>query len=459
MKIVSLAAENYKRLRAIEITPSGDVVTIGGRNGAGKSSILDAIWVGLVGKTVAPPKPIRDGEEQAHIRLDLGELIITRTFTDKGGKVTDTVKVQSAEGLTYSSPQSVLDALLGHIGFDPFAFVQMRPDDQAATLRDIVPLSIDLDEYAEADKLDYDRRRDINRDVVAVKAQVEAIVLPATLPEAIDRDALMATLANAADHNTAIERERMDREQRQQTIDSRKAKVGELTALIGRLSDQIATTRSEIDMLAAGTGERENELAALPALVEPIDTEALRQKISEAESVSAIRARAQQKRDLIARYNTLKGDSEALTNAMETREAERKAALAKAKMPVSGLGIEATDKGQRVTFNGVPFEQASTAEQLRISTAIAMAANPTLRVLRIKDGSLLDDDSMALLAEMAKADDFQLFVEVVSRADSVGIIIEDGAIVGGAMVDKPDKAKPTPKKSVKAEDKAAGSLL
>ena len=49
MKIVSLEAENYKRLKAVEITPDGNMVVIGGRNAQGKSSVLDAIWAALGG--------------------------------------------------------------------------------------------------------------------------------------------------------------------------------------------------------------------------------------------------------------------------------------------------------------------------------------------------------------------------------------------------------------------------
>ena len=60
-------------------------------------------------------------------------------------------------------------------------------------------------------------------------------------------------------------------------------------------------------------------------------------------------------------------------------------------MPVEGLGFGAGI----VTFNGLPFDQASTAEQLRVSVAIAMAANPKLRVLRIKHGNDLDADNLA----------------------------------------------------------------
>jgi recombinational DNA repair ATPase RecF len=70
MKIIQLHAENFKRLGIVEITPEGNVVTIGGNNGEGKSSVLDAIFVALKGRAVAPPKPIRKGEEKCTIRLD-----------------------------------------------------------------------------------------------------------------------------------------------------------------------------------------------------------------------------------------------------------------------------------------------------------------------------------------------------------------------------------------------------
>ena len=66
MKIIRFEAENVKRLKAVEITPDGTVQVVTGRNGQGKSSVLDAIFLALGGgdakKTVA--MPIRVGAEQ-----------------------------------------------------------------------------------------------------------------------------------------------------------------------------------------------------------------------------------------------------------------------------------------------------------------------------------------------------------------------------------------------------------
>jgi hypothetical protein len=99
-------------------------------------------------------------------------------------------------------------------------------------------------------------------------------------------------------------------------------------------------------------------------------------------------------------------------------------------MPVEGLGIDIDAKGAPfLTWEGLPFDkdQISTAVQLRVSTAIGMAANPTLRVLRIKDGSLLDANSKRMLAEMADTEDFQLWVEEVGDGGT-GVIMENGEI-------------------------------
>jgi len=81
-----------------------------------------------------------------------------------------------------------------------------------------------------------------------------------------------------------------------------------------------------------------------------------------------------------------------------------------------------------VTYGGIPFDQASSSEQLRVSMSIAMAANPKLRVIRIQDGSLLDDNSMAAIAETAKANDYQIWIERVDDSGKVGIVIEDGRV-------------------------------
>lgn len=468
MRIVQFESDNFKRLRAVQISPDGNVITIGGKNGSGKSSILDAIYVALVGLSVAPPKPIRAGEEKCRIRLDLGDIIVTRTFTAKeGGTYTDTLKVESADGnQRFNKPQKVLDELLGAVGFDPFAFVGMKPREQAATLLNMVPLPVDLDELAEADTVDFAARRDVNRDGQALAARLAAVApVPEDTPaEPVDRDAILTELSGAAQTNTelAAEKARRDRvvEDANQAIRDSIEKADRARAMIAegeRLLEEATNDRNR----ANGRGA---EVTELPPLAEPVDTAELQQRLAQAEATNAAVARRVQREELEKELAALRTKSQGFTEAMAARELARKNALAKAKMPIDGLAFGVDEAGKAtVLFNGQPFEQASSAEQIRASTAIAMAGNPQLRVLRIKDGSLLDDDSMALIASMAEAEDFQLWVEVV-RGDGVGIIMEDGAIQG-TPEPEPQQEKPAKKAAAKkaeaepAPDKPDGALL
>jgi hypothetical protein len=60
--------------------------------------------------------------------------------------------------------------------------------------------------------------------------------------------------------------------------------------------------------------------------------------------------------------------------------------------------------------------------------AVALASKPRLRVVLIRDGSLLDDESMELLRKFADDNDVQVWIERVGSNDADALIIEDGEV-------------------------------
>lgn len=467
MRVIGLQAQNFKILKAIDIRPGDGPVIIGGNNEQGKSSVMDAIWVALAGRSVAPPKPIRKGEEECRIQLTVGEgeaveYVVQRKFTAKeGGTYTDSIKVLDDRGRIVPGPQAVLDNLLGGIGFDPFAFTKLKPEDQATQLLQLVPLPIDLEEFAEEDRRDYATRTARNRDAETLAGQLQGLAHYEDAPaEPVDREAIVQQLATAAETNGQLAAEQREREDTARVAGERRAHGEELRT-------RAAALRAEADRLDASAkaddadAERlEKVLAALPALAAPVNTEDLRTKLAEAEATNAKVDANRRRAEVEERRKALVAESEALTAAMEGRKEQRRAALQKAKMPVEGLGFAVNEKGKAVvTFDDLPFEQASTAQQIKASTAIAMAANPELRILRIKDGSLLDANTMKMVADMAAEQDFQLWVEIVGEG-AAGIIIEAGAVKSAeppAEGGEPKK-KAAPKKA-KPEAPADGKML
>src|SRR3546814_14706996 len=99
------------------------------------------------------------------------------------------------------------------------------------------------------------------------------------------------------------------------------------------------------------------------------------------------------------------------TKDIDDSNGRKRQAIAKADMPVSGLGFG----DGFITLNGLPFDQASTAEQIGASVGMGMAANPRLRVIMIREGSLLADHSMKLVADLAEKHDYQVWLD--SRSD------------------------------------------
>jgi hypothetical protein len=461
MRVVNLYAENFKPIRVVDVTPEGHLVTVGGKNGQGKSSVLDAIFVALRGRAANAPVPVRQGEERALIRLDLGDLVVTRTFTVRDGKV------ENADGLRYGSPQKVLDALLGEVGFDPFAFALQKPERQVATILDMVPLAVDLDELAEADRADFASRTTVNRDLASARNRLAAVPEEQVPDEVPDRDALTAELADAGRRNTERATEQGRRERAAGQIAAARQGAGDqddaaaaLRRQAADLLDRAGQSEDAAKARRAAADKAQAELDALPPLPEPVDAAAVQEQLRAADGVLALVRRQRDRAGIAAEVADLGAESERLTAAMADRRRRRTEALAAAPMPVEGLGVAVREDGSPyLTWEGLPFDadQISTAAQLRVSTAIGMAANPQLRVLRIKDGSLLDEDALAAIEAMARDEDFQVFVEVVDSSEGVGIIMRDGAVVGGTLARAPEPSGQPEEEQKAAEDEVAAA--
>lgn len=442
MRIIRLQAEGFMRLVAVDITPEGNLIEVRGKNEQGKSSLLGAIFAALAGAAAAPVKPVRKGEEYAIIRTTLGdkepELIVTRYFGEDG---TTSLKVENADGASYGKAQTMLDALVGTISFDPLAFARMEPAAQAAELRRLVKLEVDLDELAAKDKADYDERTIVNRDGKQLKARIEAIPIYPDLPEKRpDRAALLADLGKAAETNSGIERDRAARQNEDRFIHDRSEVALQKRNEAERLRAQAKELDDEAEGIELEVTRRRGVLDGMDALPDPVDTDALQEQIRLADVILARMDEAATRATLQTEFDGLKAKSEGLTSNIVKRETTRQAALAKAEMPVEGLSLETVDGVLIVTLDGVPFSQASSAQQLKVSTKIAMAANPRLKVLRIKEGSLLDEDNLKLLAEMAKDADYQIWAEFVG-AEGAGIVMEAGEVKGATKVERVEPPK------------------
>jgi len=408
VKIIRLNAENIKRLKAVEISPDGAVQIVAGRNAQGKSSVLDAIWMALdwkaAGKTT--PRPVRDGEDAGRVRLDLGDLVVTRKWA--GGKTS--LLVEGADGATRQRPQELLDALLGYLSFDPLAFTQQGDREQVQTLLGLVDLPFKPDELDGQRQALYDLRHAIGQDLARAKGSFESLAAPASgLP-----DAEVSTSGLLAEYDAAQAKMQLynDLAREVQTADDEREAA--------RAAFEAAENRYDAARTASGKAHM-----AFDAVEDPHDgLEPIKERLATIEETNAAVREAAQYRTAKQAAQDLSYQYDGKTSEIAALDKRKADGLAAAKFPIAGLSFG--DGG--VTYNGVPFCQASSGEQLRVSLALAMAMNPQLRVIRITDGSLLDAENMALINEMAAEHDFQVWIERVDESGTCGVVIEDGQV-------------------------------
>lgn len=426
MKILKLYAERVKRLDVVEITPKGNLVTITGKNAQGKSSVLDSIAMVLGGGDNIPWEPVRKGSESAYISVDLGEkgkleYRVTRRFTAKEGepgdkKFTTSLTIEEADGRRARKPQELLDTIVGTIAFDPLEFSRMKPAEKVKTLRSLVP-GVDFDEIADRRQHAFEERTIQNRKAKDASARASGIIVPPNAPDtAVDTAALMDRLTEIGKEATAIERERTARTNTVANIANWRAQAVDLQRQADELHAQSTAMIKRANKANAAYDD-------LPPLKPIPDATAIRAELNMAGELNAAYEKARRKADASDEAKAAETAAQLLTGQIEACDAEVQAAISAAKFPVRGLTFDASD----VYLNGLPFDQAASSERLRASMALAMAANPKLRVMRVTDGGLLDDDAMEILSQVAEADDWQIWLEKISDGPSA-IVMEDGRV-------------------------------
>jgi DNA repair ATPase RecN len=428
--VLGLVASNLKRITAVEIKldkTSGTVI-VAGENGAGKSSVLDAICAACGGAEYKPDQPVRIGKNTAKIVLKTEDLVVTRKFSADGRSV---LEITNHDGLKYQKPQDLLDKLISRVGFDPFSFSQMEPKKQTAALLAVCPVEINLEENAQFFQGEYQSRRDVNRDIKALEAQLGPMLKPdASIPSIeVSIAALSKELSDLQGQASA----------KQKWIDSSEMKRGRITALNAKIKE-LQTECESFEKEAAGLDEA---VAKSENVSEKLTQ--LQNQIESAEATNSKVRELKRRADIEIRLAAAKGQAEKHENNLTKLAKAKEDALNKANFPVPGLTI---DGESQLLYNNVLLSQASSAEKIRIGIAIAAAASPTLKVCFIRDGSLLDKKSMAAIEEMAQKNGLQIWIERVEDNSPAAIQIVEGSNIGAK--DAPDEAPP--EKTESADD-------
>lgn len=436
--ITGIRARNFTRLSRVDLGISKQgIIPIRGKNGSGKTSLIELINSALKGKGACPKDPIKHGAEFAEIGLKLSpidgegdEIEITRTFSADGGS-----KLQALEG-DKRRKQTDLNSLLGELR-DPQDFLELPRQKQIEQIFGMVDLGgFSIEDSKDQEAAQVEARRDLGRDKSRLESELGALREQAEGYEPFDSLDLaelnaqfdLAVEAKAQHDEHRREAEDLERQGKAERENGENLKAEKL-----RLRERLEEIEDEIKESEENVGRLRQEYqeareAAQEALGTAPTVEEAREARDKAQAAFAEMNGKKAAHDQAeAKEQELEATSIAHQGAQERideiREARAKA-LSAAAWPASGMGFDPEE--QTLTLNGVRWDQASAAERFTAATQISIAQPSRVHALWIKNGSLLDSEKLGIIAQECEAAGYQVWTEIVSEEPGEGIFLEDG---------------------------------
>lgn len=406
------------KFAVVEFDKDGGMIVVGGENGAGKSSLIEALRWNLDGVKPHRKKLLHRGEEKGSVVMKLAGTIIEevkRTVTEKN----DYLKLTRPDGEEIKkAPAGKLKALVGVHGIDPSTFIDLTDKQQTEQVQEVMGLELDdLDE--EYNLLD-EKRTNANRRVRDAEGEIK------TLPPANGGPTEKVVVSDLLEQIDVVDKREKARVADAKDLEDLREKNATLKTTIQEAEEALASLMAERgDLITQGKQLAEKVAAnveeATLEISECRDSENLRAKLKDAEAIN-------ERVEVSVRRTIAEGKLEGLNAAadkcktdLETLAKTRAERIAAA--PVSIPGIDIRDGV--VYYDSKPFGDQSDGEQLLTAFEIAAAGDPELKVLFMRHGSKLDAKNRQAVAETAMKRGYTVVMEVVGT-DGIDIHMENG---------------------------------
>jgi predicted ATP-dependent endonuclease of OLD family len=432
-KLKSISVTDFKKIKHVDLDLSNTLTIIGGKNANGKSSLIDALVSAVGGVKHAPKVPVRTGSRSAEILLTIespsGDLMVKRVFRADGAPM---VEITNAEGFKTSSPQKLLDSWFNATAIDPLSFIRLEGKKQVELIKKI--FGIDFTEIDARRKLLYEKRSGQNAVWQALEKtyqqmEREGASEPKDTPnEEISAESLLSELKSITAHNDQGVLWKGDAERAADRLTQADEWIENTQNQIAEIEKQLASAKATLESQNAKRGEIEKSALVAQKVFagfEPMDPAPIEEQLQAANRINGFVRQKQKREEHRLRFTSARQEADALTDQLREIDAQKARILSGVQMPVEGLTFD--EEG--LYLNGLPIEQASSAEQLRVSIPVSFASDSSLKFAIIRDGSLLDEESLRIVAELTEAAGGQTIIErVTSHAEECSVILEDGEI-------------------------------
>lgn len=439
MKISKLKIENLYGIEQLEL--DGKSIELTGTNGAGKSSVLDAIRLALTNNS-RRKYVVKNGETEGRVlvKLDDGTTIDRKKRTDKS----DYKSIKDEHGNEINSPEAFLKDIFTPLQLEPVEFLSMNEKEQNKILLNLIEFNKDKQEFIKEhfgeapswvdynnsilevlnhlqskEGLYYQTREDVNRQIRSGLAIINDIAkdIPEGYDEAKWRNYTLSDkyeqLNKDKEYNNKIDRSITYKENYENTVNGLKAKLdSNLKTIEGVKQDRkraletsILELKNKITLLEKDLGNVDNEflldenkakaeydqeVAKLSENIkiandwagkEKLNTEILENELKVAEEMKGHLNEYDRMTDMQAKVEGLQATSEALTNKIELARTLPGEILKEANIPVKNLTVE---NGVPLV-NGLTISNLSEGEKLMLCVDVTLS-NPNSLKLILIDG-------------------------------------------------------------------------
>lgn len=444
VKIASVEAENVKRVKAVYLEPRPDGLTvIGGRNGQGKTSVLDAIAWALGGNKMRPSNAKREGaanDPQLRVVLDNG-IVVERKGKNAALKVIDPAGNKGG--------QQLLDGFCEQLALNLPRFMQATDKEKAESLLAIMGVGDELAALDAQKQAAYNQRLAVGQMERQKRGAANDMQFwPDAPAREVSASELIAEQSAILARNGENQRRRLEAEQTASRLDAAMADLERMNRESADLARRMAEKSQEVERLSAeaadaaktaeqlrdeSTAELEAQLAAVEATNDKVRTNARR---------AAAMAEAD---ELKAQYDELDQRVGELSRA-------RTDLLRGARLPLEGLGVGFDAKGDpHLEYNGQAWDCMSGSEQLKVSAAIVRELKPECGFVLVDKLEQMDPQTLAEFGEWAEAEGLQVIGTRVGTGDECSLVIEDGR---GQLGDPSGEAEAETEQEAQAQPEA-----
>lgn len=475
MNITKIKIKNLFGIK--EYDADGKSIELIGKNGVGKSSVIDAIKYALTNKSDRD-YIVRSGETE-------GEIIIE---TDTGLSIDRKCRTNQADykaikqsGVSVNSPETLLRELFTNLQLNPVEFLQMTKQQQNSIILDMINYDWNLNTIKEwfgeipswinyeqnilkvlsdiqSEKGEYFKtRQDINRDIRNKKAFIEDIAKTIPVKYDVERwekanlGEAYKTIEAVKNRNNQISKAKILIQNQENTIRGidadRQIAISalnkEIDAEAKSINDSIVDLKHQIEMLEKQgknlASEKEQKLKVIEAEhkekiaqfetnlkayeeyanAEIKDTTEMEQKVANAEEMKSHINEYRRMERLENEVDELKTRSDALTAKIEKARNLPGKILEERSIPIDGLTVV----DGIPLINGLPVSNLSDGEKLNLCVDVAIQNPNGLHIILIDGIERLASDMRENLYKKCKEKGLQ-FIATRTTDDEDMTVIE-----------------------------------